>query len=213
MTPELLQTARERVQISPFKNRVTYHEGDIEHLPFEDGSFDLLWSSRTVHHLPNQLAGVKELRRVLKPGGRLALREGRLRSRFLPIDVGIGQAGLEDRLDVAFEAWFHTHVRGGEGVVAYPFGWTQLLRDAGLANVTAKSFMLEVLPPLQPLQIEFMTNLLRRWVESDERRGFIGQEDADTINKLIDPKGSLYAFYRQDLHYMEGVTVYLGNAV
>ena len=32
VTPELLQTARERVQKSPFQERVTYHEGDIEHL-------------------------------------------------------------------------------------------------------------------------------------------------------------------------------------
>ena len=212
VTPDLLQTARERVEKSPFKDRVTYHEGDIEHLPFDDGQFDLVWSSRTVHHLPDQLAGVKELRRVLKPGGRLALREGGLRSRFLPIDIGIGQPGLEDRLDVAFEAWFHTHVRGGDGVVAYPFGWTQLLRDAGLGNVTARSFMLEVLPPLQTVQVEFMSNLLRRWVESDERRAFIIQEDADTINKLLETNGPQYAFNRQDLHYMEGVTVFLGTA-
>ncbi len=206
-------TARERVEKSPFNNRASYHEGDIEHLPFEDGQFDLVWSSRTVHHLPDQLAGVKELRRVLKPGGRLALREGGLRSRFLPNDTGIGQPGLEDRLDVAFEAWFHTHVRGGEGVVAYPFGWSQLLRDSGLANVTAKSFMLEVLPPLQPLQVEYMTGLLNRWVESDERRGFISRADAETINNLIDPESPRYAFHRQDLHYMEGVTVYLGEVV
>ena len=213
VTPELLQTARERVEKSAFKKRVTYHEGDIGRLPFDDGHFDLVWSSRTVHHLPDQLAGVNELRRVLKPGGRLALREGGLRPRFLPIDTGIGAPGLEDRLDVAFEAWFHTHVRGGEGVVAYPFGWTQLLRDAGLGNVSAKSFMLEVLPPLQTVQVEFMSNLLRRWVESDERRVFISQEDADTINKLIDPNNPQYAFHRQDIHYMEGVTVYVGEAV
>jgi len=213
LTPELLQTARERVGKSPFNNRASYHEGDIEHLPFEDGQFDLVWSSKTVHHLPDQLAGVKELRRVLKSGGRLALREGGLRPRFLPIDMGIGQPGLEDRLDAAFEAWFHTHVRGGEGVVAYPFGWSQLLRDAGMANVTAKSFMLEVLPPLQPLQVEYMTGLLSHWVESDERRGFISEEDAETINKLLDQESSDYAFHRPDLHYMEGVTVYLGEAL
>ena len=73
--------------------------------------------------------------------------------------------------------------------------------------------MLEVLPPLQSLQVEYMDGLLRRWVESDERRGFISRADAGTINQLIDPESSQYAFHRQDLHYMEGVTVYLGEAV
>ncbi|MCH8920262.1 MAG: methyltransferase domain-containing protein, partial [Chloroflexi bacterium] len=74
MTPELLQTAREQLEQSRFKDRVSFHEGDIQHLPFEDGRFDLVWSSRTIHHLPDQLVGVREVARVIKPGGRFALR-------------------------------------------------------------------------------------------------------------------------------------------
>lgn len=212
LTPELLQTTRARMDPSPFGSRVTYHEGDIEHLPFEDGRFDLVWSSRTVHHLPDQLAGMRELRRILKPGGRLALREGGLRPRFLPTDLGIGEPGLEDRLEVAFQRWFHTHVRAVEGAVSYPYGWTQLLRDAGLADVTAKTFLLELLPPFTDLQVEYMMRLISRWVESDERRVFLSDEDADIIAQLVNSEAPRYAFKRQDLHYLEGVTVYLGRA-
>ena len=212
MTPELLETTRTRLDPSPFGSRVTYHEGDIEHLPFEDGRFDLIWSSRTVHHLPDQLNGMRELRRVLKPGGRLALREGGLRPRFLPTDLGIGEPGLEDRLEVAFQRWFHAHVRAVEGAVSYPYGWTQLLRDAGLADVTAKTFLLELLPPLTDLQVEYMLRLVSRWVESDERRAFLNVEDAEVIAELVNSEAPSYAFKRQDLHYQEGVTVYLGRA-
>lgn len=212
VTPELLQTARKRVNKSPFKNRVAYHEGDVQRLPFEEGQFDLVWSSRTVHHLPDQLIGMRELYRVLKPGGRLALREGGLRPRFLPTDVGIGEPGLEDRLEVAFQEWFHSHVRTGEGAVRYPYGWTQLLQDAGLVAVTAKTFLLEQLPPFSSLQVEYMALLLSRWVQSDERRAFINDQDAEVIQQLVEPKDSCYAFNRQDLHYIEGVTVYLGQS-
>jgi SAM-dependent methyltransferase len=211
LTPELLQTTRERLDTTPFKDRVSYHEGDIQHLPFEDARFDLVWSSRTIHHLPDQLAGVRELCRVLKPGGRLALREGGLRPRFLPNDLGIGEPGLEERLEVAFQRWFQSNVRGGEGAVRYPFGWTQLLRDAGLQSVSARTFLVELLPPFTGVQIEYMTGLLDRWVASDERKSFIGEEDAEVIRQIIDTDSSHYIFKRSDLHCLEGVSVYLGE--
>ena len=209
--PELLQTVRERLDSSPFKSRVSYHEGDIQHLPFENGQFDVVWSSRTVHHLPDQLAGVRELCRVLKPGGRLLLREGGIRPQVLPTDVGIGEPGLEARLVMAFDRWFHAHVRG-EGVVRYPYGWTQLLRDAALVDVTGKTFLVEHMPPFSESQVEYMTRLFSRWVNSEERREFISDEDANAIQQLIDPESPCYAFKRQDLHYIEAVTVYLGRA-
>jgi SAM-dependent methyltransferase len=212
VTPELLQTVRERMDHSPFKDRISYHEGYIQHLPFEDQQFDLVWSSRTIHHLPNQLAGVRELRRVLKSGGRLALREGGLCPRFLPHDLGMGEPGLEERLEVAFQRWFQLHVRSGEGTVRYPYGWTQLLRDAGLQNVSARTFLLELLPPFNSVQVEYMAGLLERWVTSDERRSFISDEDAYVIRQLIDVESPHYVFHRQDLHYLEGVTVYVSEA-
>ena len=210
--PELLQTVRQRLDSSPLKGRVSYHEGDIQQLPFENRQFDVVWSSRTVHHLPDQLAGVRELCRVLKPGGRLLLREGGLRPQVLPADVGIGEPGLEDRLALAFHRWFHAHVRGGKAAVRYPYGWTQLLRDAGLVDVTAKSFLLEQMPPFTELQVEYMARLLSRWVDSDERRTFISDEDADVIQQLVDVDSPRYVFNRQDLHYIEAITVYLGKA-
>ena len=211
LTLELLETVRQRLDSSPFKSRVSYHEGDIGQLPFDSGQFDAVWSSRTVHHLPDQLAGVRELCRVLKPGGRLLLREGGMRPQVLPTDVGIGEPGLEARLEMAFDRWFHAHVRG-EGVVRYPYGWSQLLRDAGLEDVTAKTFLLEQLPPFSELQVEYITLLFSRWVNSEERRNFISDEDANVIQQLIDPEGPCYAFKRQDLHYIEAVTVYVGRA-
>ena len=212
VTPELLETAKQRVERSQVKGSVSFHEGYIQHLPFEDGRFDLVWSSKTIHHLPDQLAGVREVARVLKPGGRFSLREGGLRPRFLPTDTGITAPGLEDRLEVAFNQWFQKNVREGEGVVRFPHGRTKLLADAGLTNISAKTFMLELLPPFSHVQTEYMLSLIDRWVNSEERMAFITPEDAEAIRLLTDPQGSEYAFNRQDLHYMAGLTVYTGQA-
>ncbi len=49
--------------------------GDAEHLPYGDGSFDLLLCMHSFHHYPHPLRSLKEMRRVLRPGGRLFLVE------------------------------------------------------------------------------------------------------------------------------------------
>ena len=47
--------------------------GAAEELPYEDGTFDLVTALDVVEHLDNDLAGLREMRRVLRPGGRVLL--------------------------------------------------------------------------------------------------------------------------------------------
>jgi SAM-dependent methyltransferase len=42
-------------------------------LPFEDGAFELVWASEVIEHVADTAAWLSEIRRVLVPGGRLAL--------------------------------------------------------------------------------------------------------------------------------------------
>jgi SAM-dependent methyltransferase len=65
---ELLEQARERA--APLSN-VTFVEGDAERLPFDDFSFDLAATLRTLHHVPRPEVVIAELVRVTRPGGRL----------------------------------------------------------------------------------------------------------------------------------------------
>jgi SAM-dependent methyltransferase len=45
--------------------------GDIQQLPFGDGLFDVVVAIRVLYHLPDLDRGLAEIRRVLRPGGRL----------------------------------------------------------------------------------------------------------------------------------------------
>lgn len=47
--------------------------GDASHLPFCDGAFDAIVCTNSFHHYPDHRAALKEMHRVLKVGGRLAL--------------------------------------------------------------------------------------------------------------------------------------------
>ena len=49
---------------------VAFHFGDAERLPFRDDAFDAVWSSGSIEYWPNPVEGLREIRRVLKPGER-----------------------------------------------------------------------------------------------------------------------------------------------
>jgi SAM-dependent methyltransferase len=47
--------------------------GDIEAAPFESGSFDALLANEMLEHVPNDVAALSEMQRLLRPGGQLVL--------------------------------------------------------------------------------------------------------------------------------------------
>ncbi|MCG2815358.1 MAG: class I SAM-dependent methyltransferase [Candidatus Aminicenantes bacterium] len=52
---------------------IEFRQEDMLHLPFADGSFDIVWAWGTVHHTTDPLGAITELDRVLKKGGSLFL--------------------------------------------------------------------------------------------------------------------------------------------
>ena len=53
--------------------RVEIHEGSVSQLPFPDSMFDLALALETQYYWPDLVNDMKEVRRVLKPGGRLVV--------------------------------------------------------------------------------------------------------------------------------------------
>ena len=62
-----LALAQENFARRGLQGRFVHH--DAERLPFDDRSFDLVYSNGVLHHTPNTRRVVDEIRRVLKPGG------------------------------------------------------------------------------------------------------------------------------------------------
>lgn len=55
--------------------RFTYQQGDAMQLPFADATFDVVTCQTVLIHLPDVAAALREMTRVLKPGGLLAVAE------------------------------------------------------------------------------------------------------------------------------------------
>ena len=71
LTPELLEAGRARAEAEGLE--LEWVPADAEHLPFEDGSFDVVMSTIGVMFAPRHQASADELARVCKPGGTIAL--------------------------------------------------------------------------------------------------------------------------------------------
>lgn len=54
---------------------VAFRQGDICDLPFEDDSFDVVFSQTVLFHIPDPEKALAEFKRVLRPGGLVALRD------------------------------------------------------------------------------------------------------------------------------------------
>jgi SAM-dependent methyltransferase len=97
--------------------------GDATRLPFADASFDRIIASEVLEHIPDDTAAFRELARVLKPGGVLAV--------TVP-------AWLAERICWALSDEFHApFVEGGHVRIYTEDGIREQLRDAGLEPGTS----------------------------------------------------------------------------
>ena len=72
----MLAAARARLARSPeLADRVTFVTGEAERLPFEDGEFDALTFTYLLRYVDDPAATMRELVRVVRPGGRLGMVE------------------------------------------------------------------------------------------------------------------------------------------
>jgi|tagenome__1003787_1003787.scaffolds.fasta_scaffold20977204_4 ubiquinone/menaquinone biosynthesis C-methylase UbiE len=71
ISPYMLQRAREVARRMRAQDLIEFVEADVTALQFDDDSFDLCVTYNGLHCLPDPHAAVKELARVLRPGGTL----------------------------------------------------------------------------------------------------------------------------------------------
>jgi SAM-dependent methyltransferase len=113
---------------------------DLSHLPFEPGTFDLVFSKYVLEHLERPLATFRELRRVLKGGGHLVFHTP---NRFHYVALGATLTPTR------FHAWFN-HKRGRAEADTFPTRYRANDRRALRDLATRSSFRIVELELIEP---------------------------------------------------------------
>jgi arsenite methyltransferase len=185
MTQEMIDLARRNAAKSGLTN-IEYHLATIDRLPLPDASLDCVISNCVINLAPDKTAVFREIARVLKPGGRLAVSDIALK-RELPLEIGsdlmayvgciAGAILIEDYRRLLGEAGF-THVEvidSGRDLNAYAKVENQAgccsplpavaalpIADTGCCSPNVSTF--------DPLRTDFhtrLTELLKRYDVND----------------------------------------------
>jgi SAM-dependent methyltransferase len=75
IAPEFVAVASDLARRTGLSAKVEFRQGSALDLPFADASFDLAWSQNVAMNIADRPRYYAEMRRVLKPGGRLAIQD------------------------------------------------------------------------------------------------------------------------------------------
>ncbi|MFF1813063.1 class I SAM-dependent methyltransferase [Streptomyces sp. NPDC058251] len=203
----LLERARARAARQGFADRFGTISGELPGVLAElEYPADLLWASRSLHHLGDQRAALTAFAERLAPGGTLALLEGGLPHRFLPRDIGIGRPGLQARLDAVEEEWFARMRADLPGSVAVTEDWPALLTAAGLKHTRTRSFLLDVPAPAPDRARAYVAASLARLRGALDEA--VDADDRATLDRLLDPADPASVHRRPDVFVLSAYTVH-----
>lgn len=80
---ENLDIARKRIAGTRYEHQIELHHGPIGKLPFDDGTFDAVWCAGTLQYVPEPVDTIREMVRVVRPGGRVAAQDVEMHSMLL----------------------------------------------------------------------------------------------------------------------------------
>lgn len=83
ISPDMQALARQNAESYGFSERTTYRLGNCNQLPFEDASFDAVFTNGSLHEWEDPRGAFDEIWRVLKPGGRYYISDLRRDMSFL----------------------------------------------------------------------------------------------------------------------------------
>jgi demethylmenaquinone methyltransferase/2-methoxy-6-polyprenyl-1,4-benzoquinol methylase len=200
LSPEFLAHAREVVKKSSLSEQVSFQEGDVNELSFDENTFDWVWSVDCVGYPTGEFLPLpKELARVVKPGGSVAILAWSSQQ-LLP-----GYPLLEARLNATCSA-IAPFVKGKRPELHFlrALGW---FRKAGLEGPTAQTFVGDVHAPLDDDIRRALVSLFEMlWGEPQPE---VSQEDWAEYERLCLPDSTdfilnlpdYYAFFTYSMFH------------
>lgn len=202
-TAERVEEARALVGARLDPGRLELRQGDGTALDMPEAGFDWLWCGDVLHHIVETGAALSEFRRVVRPGGRIIIKESQvLSAMFLP-----GHPELERRIQLV-EIERTREEGGGRSFLERRQTTLASLRAAGLERLHARTYLIERHAPLAAADHEYIQKTVfdRNWGE--RLRGLLGPRDWAERTHLCDPESPGNILRSADYHCLYPVTVF-----
>lgn len=204
LSPEFLTYARSIAEKAGISEQVSFQEGDVNNLPFDDDTFDWVWSANCVGYAPGEpLPLLKELARVVKPGGSVIILAWSSQQ-LLP-----GYPVLEARLNATSSgiAPFARGMRPELHFLRMP-GW---FRKVGMEGITARTFAGDVCAPLSDdIRSALIALLEMRWVDVQSE---LSEEDWAEFQRLCLPESPDFILGLSDYYAFFTYSMFRGKVV
>ena len=203
-SPAYLDLARRRTQTLPHAERISFQCADAAALPFVDGTFDLVWCAQSLYSLPDPIAALREIVRVTRPGGSIAIFENDALHQVLlpwPIELELAVRQAQFRALAAEQA--------GRGLDKFYIARNLcgLFRQCGVESCEIRTFPVERRAPLDAdeelfLQLYFGDLRERAWP-------YLDTAARTAFDMLFDPYAETYLLRRPDFHltYLESLAI------
>ena len=202
VSAEMLDYGREMVKEAGLSERISFQQGDVANLPFDNNAFDWVWSSDCVGYGPwEPLPLLKELARVVKPGGIVAIAAWSS-EKLLP-----GYPQLEARLG-ATPAGIAPFVQGRKPELHFlrALGW---FHELGLKEPGVKVFADSVCAPLDDEIRNALVALFdMRWPDVSTE---LSSDDLLEFNRLCLPDSTDFILNLLDYYALFTYTMFWGK--
>jgi SAM-dependent methyltransferase len=183
LSAEYLDRARAEVRPASPQLEVEFIRADAYRLPFDDGSFDLVWCAQSFITLDDPVRALRELARVVRPGGRVAVLEtDEYHHVLLPWPVGL-ELAVQRAVREESRARF-----GTGGKFAQARGLRAAFLEAGLRPTGKRTVAADRAAPFGPAEREFIERHLG-YLREFVRMELTPREMAE-LEKAIDPDGA-----------------------
>jgi len=203
ISEEFLQYARKMVESSPFSKCITFKEGDVNKLPFNDSTFDWIWSVDCVGYPceENPLPALKELARVVKPGGSVAIL-GWSSQMLLP-----GHPILEARLNETCSSYIpYINEKKPESNFLNALGW---FRELGLKDSSTRTFVNEIYAPISDdMRTALIAFFEMLWGKPQPE---VSEEDWAEYQRLCQPDSPDFILDRPDYYAFYTYSMFQGK--
>ena len=199
---ERVEAARDLVGKALPTSRLEFRVGDATKLDFPDASFDWIWCGDVLHHIQETGRALAEFGRLVRPGGRIVVKESQLlHGVYLP-----GHPALERRLRQAEMEW--SRHEGGEFSFEERRQRTPAsLRAAGLKVESFRTYLLERRAPLPGAAREYIERVVfdRNW--GPRLRDRLAAADWEQRSALCEPGAAGFVLDDPDYYCLYPISV------